>query len=206
MGRKKSHAQPGGYPPLEPAEALWDTWQEDLLAIYREGGCDVNARAEIIRHRIDAVGAAKAGFCEETWTRWLQDHEDFKEIIHQGRALSEDWWLTKGRQGIEFTQGKNNVRVDPKMYSFGIKNRFRGKYTDNDSKLTIAGDPDAPFVEIKAQLSDQDADTAYYELMERARKSTAPHPGNPMKNRKGRKGEKAREQAREDQARHEGEE
>ncbi len=81
-----------------------------ILAICREGGSFVKCQVAI-------------GISHGTWQKWQEKYEEFKEVVEEGRRLSQVWWEDKG-QAHMFEKGFNAP-----AYAFMLANRFPEQYT-----------------------------------------------------------------------------
>ena len=86
-------------------------WQKKLIDHYKEGGSDVGAMLLISNWR--------GKFSRRLFYRWLDDEQEFRDTINEGRAYSEIYWE---KIGIGITaSGKGNAAT----WIFNMKNRFK---------------------------------------------------------------------------------
>ncbi len=82
-----------------------------------------------------ADGASKtevaAEMCRsyQTFLNWQQAHPEFLEAVKEGERLSQAWWEKLGRQGAS-----GAVPVNPTMYIFNMKNRFKEHWSDTSKQ------------------------------------------------------------------------
>lgn len=85
---------------------------EKVLALMAEGA----SKAEV---------SAELGCSFQTFLNWQQAHPEFLDAVKQGEKLSQAWWEKLGRQGAS-----GAVPVNPTMFIFNMKNRFRDEWSD----------------------------------------------------------------------------
>jgi len=100
--------------PKTTVDILWDTWPQDILDIYEEGGSDEEVRALICRKRIDQ----KKSFSTDLWYRWIEENEEFSETIKMGNMLSHGWWSNNGRTNLR------DKDFSSTLWYMNMKNRF----------------------------------------------------------------------------------
>jgi len=106
----------GGRPKIG-LSLLWDKWHDDILLLYSQGASDVEVRALIYN---------ECGFGSYTlWSRWIEEEEEFNQVIKIGRLLSETWWHKNGRTNL------SNKDFNYTGWYMNMKNRFGWK--DNQS-------------------------------------------------------------------------
>jgi len=163
---------------MTPAD-LWDTWQVDILNKFRNGCSCIEVRAfmyDMMSARKDPATKKKYSIKKSSWgkirfNKWRDTFEEFGDIITLGLELAEAHWMTEGREGSTYYQDKESPRVDTKLFSWNMRNRFKGRYSDSDSHLTLKNDPDSAPTQIRVQLDPADAEAAYFELLERSNKA-----------------------------------
>ena len=104
--------------PKKQISDLPDGWQESILSLYKQGGCDIEARAEL------------DGMHEGLFYRLLKDEEEFSQTIKKGRLLAEAWWRRISR--IYLKAGEINTG----LYALNMRNRF-GWYDANRQGETV---------------------------------------------------------------------
>ena len=92
--------------PKKTTDDLPDKWQDDVSAIYKKGGCDVEVRSFL------------GGMSDDWFYRMLDEDEEFSRIIKSGRVHAEAHWREMGRTGCR--AGKINTG----MYALQMRNRF----------------------------------------------------------------------------------
>jgi len=108
-------AHPGGSNKYKP-EML-----NVVIELMREGASKVEVCAEI-------------GIDKATFYRWCdpksdQFQADFCDTVTFGEQLCQAWWEKLGRTGTQTdSEGKN--KVNPTMYIFNMKNRFKDDWKD----------------------------------------------------------------------------
>lgn len=107
--------------------------------LYKEGYC-----IALIDHMSKGFSyesfAAKIGTCRATLYNWEKDHPEFLDTKKQAQELCQYWWESAGINGlytiVEHGEGgeKNIIekKINPSMWIFNMKARFRWK--DDDSK------------------------------------------------------------------------
>lgn len=113
----------GGRPPIPFEKAkkeLPETYAQDIIDIYMDGGSDVEVRAYIIK---------KLGYSSVyLFYKWLEDSDEFSEIVNAGRELSLAWWENTGRTSLDRKYFNYNG------WYMNMKNRY--KWTDRtETKL-----------------------------------------------------------------------
>lgn len=99
--------------PKVKTDVLQKGWQEAVLALYAEGGSDVEARVLLADIRTDVDT-----FSDDLWERLLKEDEEFSRTIKKGRKLSETWWVESGRKNLQ------NQRFNYTGWYMNMKNRF----------------------------------------------------------------------------------
>lgn len=158
---------------------LWETWQTDILNKFRDGCSCIEVRAfmfEMMSAMEDPTTGKDYSIKKSSWGKqrfnlWRETFPEFGELISLGLDLSEAHWMKDGREGTKYYQDKESPRMDGKMYTWNMRNRFKGQYSDSDSHLTLKNDPDGVPTQIRVQLDPEDAAEAYFELLERANKA-----------------------------------
>lgn len=69
--------------------------------------------------------AADLGCSYQTFLNWQQANPEFLEAVKDGEKLSQAWWEKLGRQGASGV-----VPVNPTVYIFNMKNRFKDDWSD----------------------------------------------------------------------------
>lgn len=99
-------------------------WKDKVIAEYSQGKSDIEIIAKILC------------ISKGLFYRLLREEPEFKETIQRGRQLSEAWWIAEGKKGIWDTDetkfnekgkpiSRNVKRMNAKVYSFNMINRFR---------------------------------------------------------------------------------
>jgi len=83
-----------------------------MLEKFKEGAsiCEVCVELDITR---------------ETFYQWQKENKEFSDTIKKGLALSQAWWEKIGKAGTV-----NKLNVNPTMWIFNMKNRFREEWHD----------------------------------------------------------------------------
>ncbi|TWI04810.1 hypothetical protein IP90_00948 [Luteimonas cucumeris] len=106
-----------------------------------------------------AGGASKAEVAAEmcrsytTFLNWQDAHPEFMEAVKEGERLSQGWWEKLGRQGAS-----GAVPVNPTVYIFNMKNRFRADWSDTH-KTELTGANGGPVAIAATDLTDDDLAT-----------------------------------------------
>ena len=93
--------------PKKKISDLPENWEENILDLYKQGGCDIEARAEL------------DGMHEGLWYRLLQDEEEFSQVIKKGRLLAEAWWRRMSRLYLKAGE------INTGLYALNMRNRFK---------------------------------------------------------------------------------
>jgi hypothetical protein len=111
----------------ELAATLFPTkWKEQMVNLYAEGGCDVEARAMIAAWR-------GGSFNQDTWERWLKEEPEFAELIDYCRQICHAWWLKKGRSNL------GNQNFNARLYALQMNNRFGWSDARHDVTDKLSG-------------------------------------------------------------------
>lgn len=97
---------PAGRPKLQ-LEDLPDNWKENMFELAKEGASDVELR-------VTALG----GLCHETWTRLIQEEEEFSETVKKCGEECKVWWEKNGRVNLK------SKDFNPTLWYMNMKNRF----------------------------------------------------------------------------------
>ena len=62
------------------------------------------------------------GITKQTFYRWVDEREEFRDAYEKGKEVSEAWWTRLARGG-----STGQVRVQPATLIFNLKNRFGWK-------------------------------------------------------------------------------
>ena len=100
--------------PKEGLDTLTPNWYNEILNLYKEGGSDEEAKAELWAMR----NKNKKGFSNDLFDRWLQEEEEFSETIRAGRLLAAGWWHRNGRKNLA------NRDFNFQGWFMQMKNRF----------------------------------------------------------------------------------
>lgn len=65
--------------------------------------------------------AAELGISRQCMNEWTENNQDFSDAIKEGEALSEAWWLKKGRVNLE------NKDFSATLWYMNMKNRHGWK-------------------------------------------------------------------------------
>jgi transposase len=76
------------------------------------------------------------GISKDTFYAWVKEYPEFSDSYKKGLEYSQQWWEKLGRAG---TVGK--IPVNPTMWIFNMKNRFRADWADRQE---ITGSNGAP--------------------------------------------------------------
>ena len=119
---------------IKTLDEAWVGWREGLGEIYRSGGTDTEARAEIRRHGPKcAVG---------TWYKWMEQ-EGFREFIEEMRVEAQAWWERHGREHLEDKSWNST------LWYMNMKNRYG--WTDRQ----LLGGMDGGAIKIEISKEDE---------------------------------------------------
>lgn len=79
-------------------------WQEALIALYSEGGSDVEAAKDL-------------GITFKRFEQMYLEHAAFAELIDNCRTLSHAWWISQARKNLW------NKDFNTALWNFNMKNR-----------------------------------------------------------------------------------
>jgi hypothetical protein len=96
------------------------TWEEDCLALSKDGASDVELREEL-------------NISDDLWYRWIDEDEEFSRTIKRCHRLCQIWWERHGRK-MASGQADGNATV----WIFNMKNRFG--WTDRTQQDNISTD------------------------------------------------------------------
>lgn len=111
--------------PKEGLDTLPEGWEDQIIELYKEGGCDVEAKAMIHDWR--------GRFSNDLWDRWMKEEPNFSETIKKGRLYSEAWWRKSGRTNMK------NSQFNYTGWYMNMKNRF-GWADKQQTDVTSGGD------------------------------------------------------------------
>ncbi len=92
--------------PKKTTNDFSDNWQDEVMKLYKKGGCDVEVRSYL------------DGMHQDLFNRLIDEDEIFSLIIKKGRTHAEAHWREMGRTGCG--AGKINTG----MYALQMRNRF----------------------------------------------------------------------------------
>jgi len=99
--------------PKVKTDVFQDRWQDAVLALYSEGGSDVEVRVLLADIRKDVNT-----FSDDLWERLLKEDDEFSRTIKKGKILSEAWWTKTGRKNLQ------NREFNYTGWYMQMKNRF----------------------------------------------------------------------------------
>ena len=116
--------------PKKTTSDLPTDWEQSILNIYSQGGCDVEVRSFL------------DGMSDDLFYRLLKEDENFSRTIKRGRTHAEAWWREQGRKGLAAG------RINTGLYAINMRNRFnwydankQGESIDNmEKKLDVLVD------------------------------------------------------------------
>lgn len=115
--------------PKEDLSSLPKEWYNDVLALYSEGGSDVEVWAMIYRWR--------GTFSNNLWERWMKEEPEFWETINAGKRLSESWWVENGRTNLKVKEFNYTGWYMQMKNRFGWTDRTESKNTHDVKMLPI---------------------------------------------------------------------
>jgi DNA-binding XRE family transcriptional regulator len=113
--------------------------------LYKEGYC-----VALIDHMSKGFSyesfAAKIGTCRQTLYNWEKEHPEFLDSKKQAQELCQYWWESAGINGLytiveHGDGGEKNIiekKINPSMWIFNMKARFRWKDEDQKPLPTLA--------------------------------------------------------------------
>jgi len=104
--------------PKKTLSELNSDWNDLVIDLYREGGSDVEIRAEL-------------NISNGLFNRWMSDEDEFLTTIKRGRTLSEAWWYRKGRENIE------NPKFNATLYFMNMRNRWGWNNNDKEQPQDV---------------------------------------------------------------------
>jgi hypothetical protein len=103
---------PGGHPPD-----------------YREEYCE-----KLIEHMSKGYSyesfSAIVGTCRATLYNWEKQFPQFLDAKNQARELCQLWWEQQGNAGLWASGDKESAKLNPSLWIFNMKARFRWKDED----------------------------------------------------------------------------
>lgn len=109
---------PIGRPKIQLKD-LPPTWKDDLIALGKVGGSDVEMMVKI-------------GISKGLWYRLLEEEPEFLNTVKEAQMHCEAWWVAHGRE-MATGDGKGM----PAVYIFNMKNRFKWRDRPEDEQQTI---------------------------------------------------------------------
>lgn len=91
--------------PKKTLKDLPKDWKKRVMNLKKEGGSDVEVRAEL-------------GISQDLWERFIKEIEEFSLTIKKGNDLCEAWWESKGRKNLD------NRQFNAVLWYMNMKNRF----------------------------------------------------------------------------------
>ena len=107
---------------------LPEDWRESIKGLYESGKTDKQVQAWIARNR------KCKRFNMHVWKFWLNQYQEFYEVVELGKVFKEDWWLEKGRVNIDNVKFNGGLYVKMMGNMFGWKTEF----TDIKSQNAVA--------------------------------------------------------------------
>ena len=102
--------------PKKKLSSLPEGWQQKILDIYSDGGCDVEVRSYL------------GGMSDDLFYRLLEEEPEFSRTIKRGRVHAEAWWRKAGRQNL----GAGIMNTG--LYAIQMRNRFGWKDRNESDK------------------------------------------------------------------------
>lgn len=94
---------------------------------YKEEFCDLIQEHMSKGYSYESF-AGLVGVCKQTLYNWSKEHKDFLDASNRARERCRYWWETIMVEHIVHTQ--RGKRVDPRMWEFNMKNRFKDEWKD----------------------------------------------------------------------------
>lgn len=86
-------------------------WHDEILKIYRDGGYHWDARNWITDN-------SKFTFNNYYWGRFLNEYEEFREVVERGFDLSCAYWMNQAKEGVK------NKSFNSAVFNTVMKNLF----------------------------------------------------------------------------------
>ncbi len=99
-------------------EDLPNNWQEFILNGTGEEGWRIKETLAFI-----AKAMGTRGFTYKVHARLCKDHEEYRDVMDEGRMLSEAWWLSQGRENLKTRDFNNTMYIFTMKSSFGYSDR-----------------------------------------------------------------------------------
>ncbi len=107
--------------PKITTEDFPNDWKQSIVEQYAEGASDI----EVYGSYLD--------ICHETFTRLINEDDEFSEAIKKGRRLSEAWWVKNGRTNLK------DREFNYTGWYMQMKNRFGWK-DKTETDITTKGE------------------------------------------------------------------
>lgn len=104
---------PAGRPKIQLSD-LAEGWQAKVLALYEQGGSDLEVRASCFRTEKDPYYVMS----DDLFYRLLEEEEEFSRTIKNGRGLAQLWWEANGRTNLK------DKEFNPTLWYMNMKNRY----------------------------------------------------------------------------------
>lgn len=108
---------------------LPEGWQQTIIDLYSEGASDIEIKRLLHEWR--------GHFSTDLWNRWLEEVEEFANVIKTGRVISEGWWVKEGRTNLQ-NKVFNYVGWYMNMKNrFGWKDKTETELSGNSIKINV---------------------------------------------------------------------
>ena len=95
-----------------------ENWQEFILNGMADEGWRLKETIAFLARDME-----KRGFNYRIHARIYKDTEEYRDVIDEGRMLSEAWWMTQGRINLENRDFNNTNWIFTMKASFGWNDR-----------------------------------------------------------------------------------
>lgn len=109
--------------PKKTLDILPKSWEKKVLALYYQGGSDIEVMCML-------------NISRDLWYRWLKEEPHFSDTIKKGRDLCEAWWKGVGRTNLHDKQFSYVGWYMQMKNRFGWKDKTEVENKNVELKLT----------------------------------------------------------------------